>query len=137
MKRSWRRLIRPAAARPLLGTALALTALLASAVPATALPGGGPRPVVTVAQGSLRGQDRGGAQEFLGIPYAAPPVGAARLRAPQAPARWPGVRDAVRQAPACLQFSPFGLKDPAAVSEDCLYLDVYRPRGARPGARCR
>ncbi|MFD7093624.1 carboxylesterase/lipase family protein [Streptomyces xanthophaeus] len=135
MKRSWRRLIRPAAARPLLGTALALTALLASAVPATALPGGGPRPVVTVAQGNLRGQDRGGAQEFLGIPYAAPPVGAARLRAPQAPARWPGVREAVRQAPACLQFSPFGLKDPAAVSEDCLYLDVYRPRGARPGAR--
>lgn len=83
MKRSWRRLIRPAAARPLLGTALALTALLVSAVPATALPGGGPRPVVTVAQGSLRGQERGGAQEFLGIPYAAPPVGAARLRAPQ------------------------------------------------------
>ncbi|MFD3696320.1 carboxylesterase/lipase family protein [Streptomyces sp. NPDC058646] len=135
MKRPWQRLIRPAAARPLLGTALALAALLASAVPANALPGGSPRPVVTVAQGGLRGQDRGGAQEFLGIPYAAPPVGAARLRPPQAPPRWRGVREAVRQAPACLQFSPFGLADPAAVSEDCLYLDVYRPRGARPGAR--
>ncbi|MFD8638590.1 carboxylesterase/lipase family protein, partial [Streptomyces sp. NPDC059656] len=67
--------------------------------------------------------------------YAAPPVGAARLRAPQPAPRWQGVREAVRQAPACVQFSPFGLRDPQAVSEDCLYLDVYRPRGARPGAR--
>lgn len=45
------------------------------------------------------------------------------------------MREATRQSPACLQFSPFGLSDPAAVSEDCLYLDVYRPRTARPGAR--
>ncbi|CAM5286851.1 carboxylic ester hydrolase [Streptomyces avidinii] len=45
------------------------------------------------------------------------------------------MREAARQAPACLQFSPLGLSDPAAVSEDCLYLDVYRPRTARPGAR--
>ncbi|MEU9374399.1 carboxylesterase family protein [Streptomyces sp. NPDC048255] len=146
MKRPWERparLVRPArpaSARPLLGTALALAALFASAVPANALAGvggsgGSPRPVVTVAQGGLRGQVRDGAQEFLGIPYAAPPVGEARLRAPQAPIRWPGVREAVQQAPACLQFSPFGLRDPAAVSEDCLYLDVYRPRDARPGAR--
>ncbi|MET9609575.1 carboxylesterase family protein [Streptomyces sp. NPDC006512] len=135
MKWTWQRLLRPAAARPLFGTALALAALLVPAAPATALPGGPSRPVVAVAQGGLRGQEREGAQEFLGVPYAAPPVGAARLRAPQPPARWKGVREAVRQAPACLQFSPFGLRDPAAVSEDCLYLDVYRPRGARPGAR--
>ncbi|MFB6616556.1 carboxylesterase/lipase family protein [Streptomyces sp. NPDC085524] len=122
--------------RPLLCTVLALVAsLLTPAVPAGALPGGSPRPVVAVAQGALRGQEEGGAEEFLGVPYAAPPVGAGRLRAPQPPPRWHGVREAVRQAPACLQFSPFGLRDPQAVSEDCLYLDVYRPRGARPGAR--
>ncbi|MFJ7779184.1 carboxylesterase/lipase family protein [Streptomyces yangpuensis] len=128
--------------RSLLGTtlALALAALLASAPPApaaprAAAPGGPPRPVVTVAQGVLRGQTRDGAQEFLGVPYAAPPVGTERLRAPRPPARWHGVREAARQAPACLQFSPFGLGDPQAVSEDCLYLDVYRPRTARPGAR--
>ncbi|MGW7346291.1 carboxylesterase/lipase family protein [Streptomyces sp. NPDC054854] len=127
--------VRPAATRPLFGTALALLALLAPALPAAAMPAGSSRPVVTVAQGGVRGQEREGAQEFLGVPYAAPPVGAARLRAPQAPPRWRGVRQAVRQAPACLQFSPFGLRDPAAVSEDCLYLDVYRPRNARPGAR--
>ncbi len=137
MKRPGKRL---SSARSLLGTALALMAVLASAPPAAASLSPSPsgtaaRPVVTVAQGALRGQSRDGAQEFLGVPYAAPPVGAARLRAPAPPPRWPGVREATRQSPACLQFSPFGLSDPAAVSEDCLYLDVHRPRTARPGER--
>ncbi|MFI1279613.1 carboxylesterase/lipase family protein [Streptomyces sp. NPDC020858] len=138
MKRPGNRLPSARSPRSLLGTALALAALLVSAATATATAtasGGSPRPVVTVAQGALRGQSQDGAQEFLGVPYAAPPVGDARLRAPQPPPRWNGVRDAVQQAPACLQFSPFGLSDPQAVSEDCLYLDVYRPRTARPGAR--
>ncbi|MEV0989165.1 carboxylesterase family protein [Streptomyces sp. NPDC049949] len=129
------------AVRSLLAAACAVAALITSALPAAAATGtpsgGSPRPRVTVAQGVLRGRpvEGVGAQEFLGVPYAAPPVGGARLRPPQAPARWSGVRDAVGQAPACLQFSPFGLRDPAAVSEDCLYLDVYRPRTARAGAR--
>ncbi|MFF4099622.1 carboxylesterase/lipase family protein [Streptomyces sp. NPDC001903] len=125
--------------RSLLAAACAAAALLTSALPAAAATGassgGSPRPQATVAQGVLRGQDHAGAQEFLGVPYAAPPVGDARLRPPREPRRWTGVREAVRQAPACLQFSPFGLRDPADVSEDCLYLDVYRPRTARPGAR--
>ncbi|MFI1151493.1 carboxylesterase/lipase family protein [Streptomyces sp. NPDC020817] len=132
---------RTGAVRSLLAAACAAAALITSALPAAAAAGtpsgGSPRPQVTVAQGALRGRPVEGAdaQEFLGVPYAAPPVGAARLRPPQAPRRWTGVREAVVQAPACLQFSPFGLRDPAAVSEDCLYLDVYRPRTARPGAR--
>ncbi|MFC5876119.1 carboxylesterase/lipase family protein [Streptomyces virginiae] len=129
--------------RSLLAATLALAALLASApttaaeptVATTTAPGGPPRPVVAVAQGTLRGRARDGAEEFLGVPYAAPPVGTGRLRAPRPPARWHGVREATRPAPACLQFSPFGLADPQTVSEDCLYLDVYRPRTARPGAR--
>ncbi|MCX5149440.1 carboxylesterase family protein [Streptomyces sp. NBC_00320] len=132
---------RPRTARSLLAAACALAALLAPALPAAAATaassGGSARPQATIAQGVLRGRndDGSGAQEFLGVPYAAPPVGDARLRAPQQPRRWTGVREAVRQAPACLQFSPFGLRDPQAVSEDCLYLDVYRPRAARAGAR--
>ncbi|MCP3818494.1 carboxylesterase family protein [Streptomyces sp. A3M-1-3] len=92
-------------------------------------------PEVRTGDGSLRGQTQGQAEEFLGIPYAAPPVAGLRFRPPQEPRRWSGVRDATHQAKACLQFFPFGLRDPQAVSEDCLYLDVYRPRGARPGAR--
>ncbi|MEV6950427.1 carboxylesterase family protein [Streptomyces sp. NPDC051183] len=132
-------------ARPLLGTAITLAALLASAAPTAASSAGSPgsratgpegaRPQVAVSQGVLRGRTHDGAQEFLGVPYAAPPVGESRLRAPEPPRRWNGVREATRQAPACLQFSPFGLRDPQAVSEDCLYLDVYRPRSAHAGSR--
>ncbi|MFJ3922068.1 carboxylesterase/lipase family protein [Streptomyces sp. NPDC090022] len=127
---------------PWLAWPLAAAAVLAAAIPApAAAPGGGPprvespRPVVAVAQGALRGRDHDGAQEFLGLPYAAAPVGEARLRAPREARRWSGVREATTQAPACVQFSPFGLADPSAVSEDCLHLDVYRPRTARAGAR--
>ncbi|MFE2145839.1 carboxylesterase/lipase family protein [Streptomyces sp. NPDC059456] len=132
---------RPRTARSLLGGACVLAALLTAALPAPAgatapaAPPGSAHPRVGVAQGVLRGQEHDGAEEFLGVPYAAPPVGDARLRPPQAPRRWTGVREADRQSPACLQFSPFGLSDPTAVSEDCLYLDVYRPRTARAGAR--
>jgi len=92
-------------------------------------------PVVRTADGSLRGVSIGGADGFLGVPYAAPPIKELRFRPPRPPARWDGVRDATRQAPACLQFQPTGVREDQAVSEDCLYLDVYRPRGARPGER--
>lgn len=139
MQRPRIRIARIASATPVRGTALALTILFAAALPAAASSGGaadGPsRPVVSVAQGALRGRVHDGAQEFLGVPYAAAPTGESRLRAPREPQRWSGVREADRQAPACLQFSPFGLQDPQAVSENCLYLDVYRPGGTRAGAR--
>ncbi|MFJ8666279.1 carboxylesterase/lipase family protein [Streptomyces sp. NPDC093600] len=120
---------------------LALAALLGTTlmgtVPAAAatVPGGEPRPVVHTAQGALIGRSHDRTQEFLGIPYAAPPIGHLRFRPPQEPAAWNTPRDAATAAPACLQFSPFGLRDPKAVSEDCLYLDIYRPRAAHPGAR--
>ncbi|WP_369232728.1 carboxylesterase/lipase family protein [Streptomyces sp. R21] len=90
-------------------------------------------PQVRTGEGQLLGRVHDQAEEFLGVPYAAPPVGPSRLRPPRPPSHWSGARDATRQAPACPQFSPFGLRDPQAVSEDCLYLDVYRPRGARQG----
>ncbi|MFI6472752.1 carboxylesterase/lipase family protein [Streptomyces sp. NPDC050516] len=106
-----------------------LTAPTAPAAPAPV------RPVVTTGHGRLAGQLHDGAEAFLGIPYAAPPVGNLRFRPPRQPARWSGTRDATRQAPACTQFSPFGLRDPQDTSEDCLYLDVYRPRNTPPGAR--
>ncbi|MFI1760804.1 carboxylesterase/lipase family protein [Streptomyces sp. NPDC020800] len=133
MKRS-----RSPLASTILTLALSLTAFVAgpaSAAPAPAPSAPASRPVVLTGQGRLAGQVNGRAEEFLGVPYAAPPVGGLRFRPPQQPARWSGTRDATRQAPACLQFSPLGLLDPDNVSEDCLYLDVYRPRQARPGDR--
>ena len=79
---------------------------------------------------------------FRGIPFAAPPVGDLRWRAPKAPKAWDGVRDATVFAPDCAQLGPgwpsLGPKADARVkdgaSEDCLYLQVYAPKGAREGA---
>ncbi|MDJ0345842.1 carboxylesterase family protein [Streptomyces sp. H10-C2] len=130
---------RPRSPRPslLVATLIALATLFLQMLPAAADPPPAPsaHPVVTIAQGRLAGHIHDGAEEFLGVPYAAPPVGALRFLPPQQPQRWSGVRDATHLAPACPQFSPFGLRDPQAVSEDCLYLDVYRPWSARPGER--
>jgi para-nitrobenzyl esterase len=66
-------------------------------------------------------------RSFLGIPYAAPPVGPLRWRAPRAADRWDGVRDATRPGSPCAQLS--GSAEPAG-SEDCLYLNVTTPRDA-------
>src|SRR5262249_52968271 len=59
--------------------------------------------VVTTAGGAVRGKVVAAAGEFLGIPYAAPPVGALRWRPPRPPAPWPGVRQATSYAPHCPQ----------------------------------
>jgi para-nitrobenzyl esterase len=63
--------------------------------------------------------------KFLGIPYAAPPVGDLRWRPPQRAARWHKLRDATEFANHCPQYTtPFGLQ---SCEEDCLYLNVYTP----------
>jgi para-nitrobenzyl esterase len=77
----------------------------------------------------------GAVDTFLGIPYAAPPVGALRWRAPQAARHWSGVRPARHYGHDCMQTpfpsdaAPLGVKP----AEDCLYLNVWRPAGAKPG----
>jgi para-nitrobenzyl esterase len=92
-------------------------------------------PVVQTHNGAVRGVSAGGADRFLGIPYARPPLKNLRFRPPQPPTSWRGVRDATDLPPACLQFQPTGVREGQAVSEDCLYLDLYRPSGARSGAK--
>lgn len=70
---------------------------------------------------------------FKGIPFAAPPVGGFRWRPPEPPARWDGVRAADTFSANCMQRSPDGGAFPpyggdrsaTAMSEDCLYLNVY------------
>jgi para-nitrobenzyl esterase len=75
-----------------------------------------------------------GSHVWRGIPYAKPPVGDLRWRAPEAPAPWSGTREAFAFGSACTQYgSPFGGVDGAepgepAGGEDCLYLNVYAPR---------
>lgn len=75
-------------------------------------------------------------QSWRAIPYAAPPVGELRWRAPRAPAAWSGVRDASQFSSICSQLgSFFGAPNPATFgqpigSEDCLYLNVWRPKSS-------
>jgi para-nitrobenzyl esterase len=89
--------------------------------------------VARTADGAVRGLASGSVDEFLGIPYAAPPVGALRWQPPQPAASWSGVRDATQFAPHCPQpASPFGQ---ASTSEDCLYLNVFTPAHHSRGSR--
>ena len=89
-------------------------------------------PVAGTTDGAVRGLTNGAVDEFLGIPYAAPPIGALRWQPPQPAASWSGVRDATQFAPHCPQSaSPFGL---ASTSEDCLFLNVFTPRHQQAGS---
>ncbi|MFL6714693.1 MAG: carboxylesterase family protein, partial [Sulfurifustis sp.] len=82
-------------------------------------------PVVNTENGVVRGAATESVAKFLGIPYAAPPVGELRWQPPHPAAGWTGVRDVTQFAPHCPQAaSPFGL---ASTTEDCLYLNVYTP----------
>ncbi|MCL7715325.1 carboxylesterase/lipase family protein [Stenotrophomonas mori] len=89
------------------------------------------RPVVTTGHGRLRGLRLDAGFAFLGVPYAAPPVGPLRLRSPRPVAGWTGVRDAALVGPASLQSLQGNQRwlnePPAALSEDCLYLNVWTP----------
>ena len=103
-------------------TTAILTLVLAIAPPALA----DHRTVIHTESGPVRGVASDDGAEFLGISYAAPPVGDRRWRPPAAPTPWTTPRDASQLASSCPQPpSPFGL---ASVNEDCLYLNVYTPR---------
>ncbi|KAL0099086.1 hypothetical protein PUN28_020261 [Cardiocondyla obscurior] len=64
---------------------------------------------------------------FLGIPYAAPPIGELRFKSPQPPVTWTGARDATKNAEICTQRNIYVYQEDIVGSEDCLYLNVYTP----------
>jgi para-nitrobenzyl esterase len=77
-------------------------------------------------KGHVSGIETATVKQYLGIPYASPPVGDLRWRPPQPAARWQGVLRATQFANHCPQTeSPFGS---ASTTEDCLYLNVYAPK---------
>jgi para-nitrobenzyl esterase len=86
-------------------------------------------PIAVTRDGVVEGFSAGGVDKFLGIPYAAPPVGSLRWRSPQPPARWRGARSATALPPACPQLA--NSNGPRSENEDCLYLSVYVPQGER------
>lgn len=96
-------------------------------LPATALAGS---PVAMTTAGQVRGQVEGRLAVFKGVPFAKPPVGDLRWRAPQPVEAWNGVQDATRFDAACMQ-AKTPVADYEAISEDCLYLNVWAPEGAK------
>lgn len=87
-------------------------------------------PQVKVEQGILEGVVLpSGIQNYKGVPFAAPPVGALRWKAPQPPQSWAGVRKATEFGNRPMQkpiFSDMNFRS-TQVSEDCLYLNIWAP----------
>src|SRR5262245_44417885 len=98
-----------------------------------------PSPVVETSSGKLAGTQRDGVCAYRSIPFARPPVGALRFRAPEPAEKWSGVRDATRYGAAALQASRplapiLGMVIPEQ-SEDCLTLNVWTPAVGDGGRR--
>jgi para-nitrobenzyl esterase len=89
---------------------------------------------VKTEQGKVRGKaiNGGKVRAFLGLPYAAAPVGELRWKAPEPPLKWKGERDATKFGAHCAQrtvYQDMVFQD-AGPSEDCLFLNVYVPAAA-------
>ena len=123
----WRQMICAAAALAI-GMLPACTPTLVAGAPNKA-------PLVRLAQGQLAGVREQGFDVYRGIPYAAPPVGALRWRAPGPAPKWQGTRDASHFGPSCVQppvpSTSVYYDPPAATSEDCLTLNAWVPAHAR------
>ncbi|HSG91106.1 MAG TPA: carboxylesterase/lipase family protein [Pseudomonadales bacterium] len=134
---------RQPARAPLLAAALAMTLTLTSD-PATAGAGDMPVPnrVVATSHGPVQGLIESGISAYKGIPYAAPPTGAARFKAPRAPVDRTGILDAIAYGASCMQMYDRGiatdlslqlatvfttLSEMKSDNEDCLFLNVWTP----------
>jgi para-nitrobenzyl esterase len=96
--------------------------------------------VVRVDSGQLQGVVEDGVMSYKGIPFAAAPEGNLRWRPPQPVAPWTGIRQAAEFGANCMQgrFGPpqaAGANAAPAPSENCLFLNVWRPASAAAGAR--
>ena len=89
---------------------------------------------VTIDTGELQGVVADGVVSFKGIPFAEPPVGQLRWRAPVPAKKWSGVRIASAHGPDCMQIPFPGDAAPLGVppKEDCLYMNVWAP--AKPSS---
>ena len=118
--------------RAVLGTlAAGLLATAGCAGPPAAAAEHGGGPIARTTDGLLRGKHAEGVEQFLGVPYAAPPAGALRWQAPQPATPWNGVRDATAYGNRCPQLA--SQDGPRQDAEDCLFLNVFTPAGGSAG----
>jgi para-nitrobenzyl esterase len=82
--------------------------------------------LVTIKDGKIQGDEQGDAVRFLKIPYAKPPVDDLRWKAPVKNVSWTGTRHEEGFSTPCPQ--PMSDQSPASLDEDCLYLNVWRPK---------
>ncbi len=94
-----------------------------------AMAAGAQEPQVRTAAGVLEGTDESGIKVFKGVPFAQPPVGELRWKAPQPVEPWSGVRAAKEYGPDPMQQDIFGDMNFGTdkMSEDCLYLNIWTP----------
>ena len=103
---------------------IALAAFTYGVPSAFATDANGPR--IDTTSGPVKGFVDEGIYRYLGIPYAAPPVGNLRWQPPQPPTPWTNVRQATASGPTCAQITELGVfAGPANNNEDCLYLNVF------------
>ena len=103
---------------------LCMTMLAAAPRPANATEANGPE--VATTYGPVKGFVGKGIYQYLGIPYAAPPVGNLRWEPPQPPTPWTKVKQTISFGPTCAQITELGVfAGPANNNEDCLYLNVF------------
>jgi para-nitrobenzyl esterase len=128
VSRRWR--LAAAGAALLVATTLPTALAFAGNDQAGSYPGA--HPVVRTENGRVAGSARSQVTEFLGIPYAKPPVGALRWKAPQPVKAWTGVRDATSFGGSCVQGTGWDPGyDKPTLTEDCLYVNVYRPSAGK------
>ncbi len=85
---------------------------------------------IAMTYGTVRGSQEDGVWSYKGIPYAAPPLGPLRWKAPQPPACWKGIRPSTSFGSACAQVDIRTNRNSGA--EDCLTLNLWRPAQATP-----
>ncbi|HEY2519581.1 MAG TPA: carboxylesterase family protein [Streptosporangiaceae bacterium] len=89
--------------------------------------------IVSTGAGQIEGRTTGTVDQFLGVPYAAPPTRARRWQPPQPVTPWTGVRSALSYGGRCAQLT--NGNGPRIDNEDCLYLNVYAPAVIKPGKK--
>jgi para-nitrobenzyl esterase len=89
-------------------------------------------PSVSIDDGALNGTLVGTTRQFLGIPYAKPPLGELRWQPPQPNDKWPKARAATTFGKRCAQPNSAVLMNAPSEDEDCLYLNVWAPEASEP-----